>query len=174
MEKYIFTEIFTLFPKELYSAHAGEIALKSEFQPGNGYIFKEYLYKKGNVVVSYAVPQTALPENAEELPPFVARLLMEADAITSYNKAILHYNGNRNIAHIIICTGEELKLANSFKADSFESALYFLFLAIKGLQMNPRQCTVRVCCNITKEQEGIFSRFFKGFQVNDLDILLKK
>ena len=174
MEKYIFTEIFTLFPKELYSAHAGETALKSEFQPGNGYIYKEYLYKKGNVVVSYAVPQTVLPKNAEELPPFVARLLMEADAITSYNKVILHYNGSRNIAHIIICTGEELKLANSFKADSFESALYFLFLSIQKLQMNPKQCVIRVCSDISLEQEETVKRFFNGVEKNNLDNCILK
>ena len=82
-------------------------------------------------------------------------------------------NGVSN-AHIIICTGEELKLANSFKADSFESALYFLFLSIQKLQMNPKQCVIRVCSDISQEQEETVKRFFNGVEKNNLDNCILK
>ena len=75
-------------------------------------------------------------------------------------------------SHTVIATGSELKMANSFKADSFESALYFLFLSIQQLQMNPRQCTVRVCSAITPQQEETIARFFSGVEKNNLDNLI--
>ena len=104
------------------------------------------------------------------LPPFVAKLLEHAKAIHEYNKVVFHYSPQRGISHIIICMGEELKLVNSFKVDSFESALYFMFLSIKGLQMNPRQCVVNVCWNISRQGMDTVSKFFKGVEVTDLDI----
>ena len=177
-KKYILSEHFTLIPAEYYSPQQGEAALKGQFALQGNHIFGRYDFEQANAVVAYAIPQENSGNEGggqEENPvPLVAKLLELTNEIAHYNKVIFHYSSKKNISHIVIAAGNELKLANSFKADSFESALYFLFLAIKGLQMNPRQCTVRVCCGITKEQEEIFSRFFKGFQVNDLDILFTK
>ena len=169
MSKYILSEIFTLVPAEVYTPEIAREALAGQF-PLNGDVQVQAvaLEKEGAMVVYPSGAQM------EGVLPFAVRMMEEASSVKEYNKVVFHYSAEKRLSHTIIYIGEELKLANSFKADSFESALYFLFLAIKGLQMNPRQCTVRVCCNITKEQEGIFSRFFKGFQVNDLDILLNK
>ena len=92
MDKYIFTEIFTLFPKELYTPKAAETALKAQFGLGNGYIFKEYPYKGGEIVVSYAIPAKETQDQTEytKMYPLVARLLEEADSIGDYNKVMLH------------------------------------------------------------------------------------
>lgn len=176
MEKYIFTEKFTLFPKDLYTPQIAETALKSQYGIGSGYIFKEYPYKGGEIIVAYAVPEKESLEHTTDvqLYPLAARLLEETSVIGDYNKVILHYCNIKKIAHIIISTGKELKLANSFKSDSFESSLYFLFLSIQQLQMNPRQCVIRVCSTITGQQEETIRRFFKGVEKNNLDKFILK
>ena len=184
MEKYILSEIFTLFPKELYTPQCGETALKEQFLLKGGYIYKEYPLSSSNAVVAYALPQDLFPQESGEIQepekvsdtmyPFIIRMLNETTAVESYNKVIFHYSAEKKLTHIVICTGDELKIANCFKADTFESALYFLFLSIQQLQMNPKQCIVRVCCNMLAEQEQIIGKFFKGVEKNNLSKIICK
>ena len=164
MEKYILSEIFTLIPKELYSRERGEAALKEQFSLSDGYIYNEYLLSSSNAVAAFALPQG----NRPEVYPFIVRMLEEAAAIDHYNKVVFHYSTERRLAHIVISTGNELKIANCFKVDTFESALYFLFLSIQQLQMNPKQCIVRVCFQATIEQQQIMDKFFNGVEIHNL------
>ena len=164
MEKYILSEIFTLIPKELYSRDRGEAALKEQFSLSDGYIYNEYLLSSSNAVAAFALPQG----NRPEVYPFIVRMLEEAAAIDHYNKVVFHYRTERRLAHIVISTGNELKIANCFKVDTFESALYFLFLSIQQLQMNPKQCIVRVCFQATIEQQQIMDKFFNGVEIHNL------
>ncbi len=168
MDKYIFTEKFTLIPKEFYTPEQGREALMAQFSlSGDAPVHSLELDDEGAVVV-YSSPLQQ--EGGETLPPFVAKLIRHAKAVGEFNKVVLHFSAQRGISHIVIYAGEELKLVNSFKVDSFESALYFLFLSIKGLQMNPQQCVVNVCWAIPQHSIDIVSRFFKGVEVSDLDI----
>jgi|GEM_PF-2530143 len=176
MKKYILSEIFTLIPKELYTPQTGEFVLKEQFSLESGYDFYSHLYENGNAVVSYALPENVKKEysKGENIYPLIVKLLDEANAIESFNKVIFHYCTNKRIAHIVIYMGDELKLANSFKADSFESALYFLFLSIQQQQMNPKQCVVRVCSEILPQQEDTIKKFFNGVEKNNLNNIILK
>ena len=106
MEKYILSEIFTLIPKELYSRDRGEAALKEQFSLSDGYIYNEYLLSSSNAVAAFALPQG----NRPEVYPFIVRMLEEAAAIDHYNKVVFHYRTERRLAHIVISTGNELKI----------------------------------------------------------------
>lgn len=168
MGKYILSEYFTLIPKEVYTHELAGRILSDQFSMDMESQVGAFVLEKENAVVAFRQES----RNGETCLPFVVKLLDEATQIDAYNKVVFHYLQEKGIAHIIIYTGEDLKLANSFKADSFESALYFLFLSIKGLQMNPKQCVVRVCWQITSDQESVFAKFFNGFKINDLNIFL--
>ncbi|MBQ7773646.1 MAG: DUF3822 family protein [Bacteroidales bacterium] len=168
MKKYITSGTFTLIPHEIYTRERGIEALEGQFALQGEHVFNEYGYK--DAVVAFALGKDIA---GEDVYPFIVRLLEEAEGLEAFNKVVFHYSGAGNVAHIIICTGEELKLANSFKADSFESALYFLFLSIQQLHMNPRQCTVRVCSGINEEQEATIAKFFNGVEKNNLDNLIQ-
>ena len=182
MEKYILSEIFTLIPKELYTAECGEIALKEQFSLKGEYLYEEYPLSGANAVVAYALPQNfsqqkygeaqELKKESDTMYPFIVRMLKETEAIESYNKVIFHYSKEKKLAHIVISAGEELKIANCFKADTFESALYFLFLSIQQLQMNPKQCIVRVCSDMSTEQEQTIGKFFNGVEKNNLSQII--
>ena len=178
MEKYILSEIFTLIPKELYTAECGEAALNEQFSLKGDYIYKEYTFNGANAIVAYALPQYSTQQNPEDFQklqeksdamyPLIVGMLEETAAIESFNKVIFHYSKEKKLSHIVISAGEELKIANCFKADTFESALYFLFLSIQQLQMNPKQCIVRVCSDMSAEQEQIIGKFFNGVEKNSL------
>lgn len=169
MKQYILSGLFTLIPEELYTPEFGKEALCSQFSLNDGYIFNGHRLNGTNAVVAYALKEEETVKEGQLPEPFAIRLMEECDNINEYNKVVFHYSGEKNLSHTVIATGGELKMANSFKADSFESALYFLFLSIKQLQMNPRQCTVRVCSAITPQQEETIARFFSGVETNNLD-----
>lgn len=168
MGKYTLSEYFTLIPKEVYSLELAQRALSEQFSLSAPLSVGCFHLEKESAVVAYVQDGGA----EGECLPFVLKLLEEAAHIEAYNKVAFHYSQERNLTHIVIYTGDDLKLVNSFKADSFESALYFLFLSIKGLQMNPRQCEVMACWQTSREQEDVFTRFFSGFKRNDLNTLL--
>ncbi len=184
LEKYILSEIFTLIPGELYTAECGEAALKEQFSLKGEYLFKEYTFNSANAVVAYAIPQTFTAQEtggikeingeSDSVYPFIVRMLDETAAIGCFNKVIFHYSKEKKLSHIVISAGNELKIANCFKADTFESALYFLFLSIQQLQMNPKQCIVRVCSEMSQEQEQIIGKFFNGVEKNNLSNIICK
>ena len=91
MEKYILSEIFTLIPKELYTAECGEIALKEQFSLKGEYLYEEYPLSGANAVVAYALPQNfsqqkygeaqELKKESDTMYPFIVRMLKETEAI---------------------------------------------------------------------------------------------
>ena len=172
MKQYILSDLFTLIPQELYTPSLGKEALCSQFNLNGSYTFKGHLLASTKAVVAFAVEEGNGEGGAMDSCPFAVRLIEECDSIDEYNKVVFHYSAQKMLSHTVIATGSELKIANSFKADSFESALYFLFLSIQQLQMNPRQCTVRVCSAITPQQEETIARFFSGVEKNNLDNLI--
>lgn len=169
MKQYILSDLFTLIPEELYTPQLGKEALCNQFNlKQEEYSFKECKLAEIKAVMAYAIhTQQKLSEG--NIYPFAVKLIEECNTLSQYNKVVFHFSNAQKLSHTIIATGGELKIANSFKADSFESALYFLFLSIQQLQMNPRQCIVRVCSPLTGKQEETIARFFSGVEKNNLD-----
>ena len=172
--KYTYIEKFTLVPEEFYTAQVGKEALIQQFQLAEDVHVECCNPGHSGAVVVYPVGNVLEGETSERTVPFVVGMMDVARGVHEYNKVAFHYCKEVGFAHIVIYTGDELKLANSFKVDSFESALYFLFLSIKGLQMNPQQCMINICWNISDEQKKTVVKFFKGANVVDLDIDLIK
>lgn len=168
MCKYFLSEFFTLVPAEVFSEESAERVLAEQFSLEGDFCPGFLPLEKEKAVIVYR----KMEGKGESPLPFIIKLLEEASGIQGYNKVAFHYSHQKGLAHIVIYEGTELKLVNSFKADSFESALYFLFLSIKGLQMNPKQCTVRVCWGIEEDRKDVFTKFFHGFEINDLNTLL--
>lgn len=175
-KKYFLSELFTLIPAAHYTPQQGIDALKKQFALQGEYTYGRYHFAQADAVMAYAIPDGVCSINGdgEDKPlPLMAKLLEQTMEITHYNKVIFHYSSKKRLSHTVVSAGEELKLANSFRADSFESALYFLFLSIRQLQMNPKQCIVMVCSGITPQQEETIARFFKGVEKNDLDNIIQ-
>ena len=60
--------------------------------------------------------------------------------------------------------GSNVVLANTFGAADFTTAEYFLFMAVKKLQLNPEQSTVRFMTPLSEEEEMSLYRYFKAVE----------
>jgi hypothetical protein len=169
MGRYIYTEKFTLIPKEAYTPQLGREALEQQFHIGAEDHIDTCDVCEADAVAVYCAPGAGCNTSDMDKPlPLAAGMMQVVCGAEEFNKAAFHYSREKGFAHIIIYAGKELKLANAFKVDSYESALYFLFLSIQQLQMNPKQCIVRVCFQATIEQQQIMDKFFNGVEIHNL------
>ena len=93
-------------------------------------------------------------------PPVLYELINGLDTCPEYNKILVHYGDG--ILNLAIAQGERLLLANSYPAPDFTTAQYYLFRAVKSLQLNPEVSTVTVKSPLTSEEEMSLYRYFKS------------
>ena len=100
--------------------------------------------------------------SADGRPPVLFDLLSRLDAYPEYNKILFH--SGDGCADIAIAQGNRLLLANSYPAPDFTTAEYYLFLAVKSLQLNPEVSTVTVASELSPEEEMSLYRYFKAVE----------
>lgn len=112
--------------------------------------------------LSRVLANTVLPASGEPVKvlPEMFYLLKELDALTEYNKIVASWADGW--LHLVIAQGKSLSLANTFRAPDFTTAQYFLFLAMKKLQLNPEVSTVCFRTPLTMEAEMSLYRYFKS------------
>ena len=66
---------------------------------------------------------------------------------------------------IAIAQGRQLLLCNSYPAQDFTTAEYYLFLAVKSLLINPEMSTVCFMSALSDEEEMSLYRYFKSVLV---------
>jgi len=112
------------------------------------------------------VEYISLPEYSAELVyslssdlPELYYLLKKLPEIKEYNKIAASY-GDR-VLSLAIAQGENLLLANTFQAADFTTAEYFLFMAVRKLQLNPEVSTIHFISPLSGEEEMSLYRYFK-------------
>ncbi len=110
-----------------------------------------------------------LPEFSAELVysisedrPELYYLLKKLPEITDYNKILASYGDG--VLSLVIAQGGNLLLANAFEAADFTTAEYFLFMAVRKLQMNPEQSAVHFMSGLTGDEEMSLYRYFKSVE----------
>lgn len=104
------------------------------------------------VVMLYVPQGEALPE--------LYKLLCSIKECEEYNRILCNYTGG--ILSLVIAQGMNLLLANVYKAVDFTTAEYFIFSAMKNLQLNPEMSTVRFSSHISKDEELSLYRYFES------------
>ena len=95
------------------------------------------------------------------LPESYYMLSAMAD-IPDYNKIVAAYmDGWLSLA---IAQGKTLMLCNSFQAPDFTTAEYFVFLAMKKLQLNPEMSSIYFRTQLSEEQEMSLYRYFRSVE----------
>lgn len=94
--------------------------------------------------------------------PELYYLLKKIPEISEYNKIVASYGDA--VLSLVIAQGDNLLLANTFGAADFTTAEYFLFMAVKKLQLNPEQSTVRFMTPLSEEEEMSLYRYFKAVE----------
>ena len=89
-------------------------------------------------------------------------LLKQISQIKEYNKIIASYMDG--YLYLVIAQGRSLLLCNSFQAPDFTTAEYFIFMAMKKLQLNPEVSTICFRTELQEEQEMSLYRYFKNVE----------
>ena len=90
-------------------------------------------------------------------------MLKSLSRLSEYNKIIASYMDGR--LYLVIAQGSSLMLCNSFVAPDFTTAEYFIFLAMKKLQLNPEVSTICFRTPLDMDQEMSLYRYFKSVEL---------
>jgi hypothetical protein len=66
------------------------------------------------------------------------------------------------VLYLVIAQGKTLLLCNSFHAPDFTTAEYFIFMAMKKLQLNPEVSTISFRTPLSEDDEMSLYRYFKS------------
>ena len=94
--------------------------------------------------------------------PELLRLLESVSVCSEYYKVIASIKDG--LLYLVIAQGDHLLLANCYPAPDFTTALYFIFLAMKSLQMNPEVCTISLASEVGIEDEETLYRYFSSVE----------
>lgn len=110
--------------------------------------------------VSQAVLDTG--GDAAEVLPEMYYVLKDLQKVDEYNRIVASYASG--YLHLGISQGRNLLLANVFRAADFTTAEYFLFLAVRKLQLNPEVSSVFFRTPLSEEEEMSLYRYFKSVE----------
>ena len=99
--------------------------------------------------------------SGEDLPELYY-LINNLSRCKEYNKILAsHHDG---WLHLVISQGGRLMLVNSFRAEDFTTAQYFIFFAMRSLQLNPEVSTICLASPIDEDQEMSLYRYFQSVE----------
>jgi len=100
--------------------------------------------------------------NPPRVLPEMYFLLETMDSLPEYNRILASYADG--YLHLVIGQGRNLLLANVFRAADFTTAEYFLFHALKDLQLNPEMSSICFRTPLSEEEEMSLYRYFKSVE----------
>lgn len=121
-----------------------------------------------DVVKAAEVPQYeawllyAAPSESSSALPELWYILRDLPHIQEYNRILASWKEGR--LYLAIAQGGTLLLANSYEAPDFTTAEYYIFLALKSLQLNPEVSTIYFRHAIGAEDEMSLYRYFKSVE----------
>lgn len=170
----VLTSKFTLVPNNFYKAEDAKTLLGSvctlneddvvcsvEIEKLGAYA----IYSLGSVssLASILYESLRRPDgNRGNLLPELYYELRALENISEYNKIVASYDGA--LLNLVIAQGGTLLLCNSFEAVDFTTAEYFIFLALKRLQLNPEVSTICFRTPLSLEQEESLYRYFHSVE----------
>ncbi len=92
--------------------------------------------------------------------PELYYMVKQLSDLQDYNKIIASYADG--YLYLVIAQGKSLLLCNSYKAVDFTTAEYFIFMAMKKLQLNPEVSTISFRTPLSEEEEMSLYRYFKN------------
>jgi len=106
--------------------------------------------------------QTVLPTSGEPVRvlPEMYYILRSMSSVDEYNKIVASFRDGW--LHLAVAQGKSLRLANVFKAPDFTTAQYFIFLALKQLQLNPEISTMCLRTPVDMDSKMSLYRYFKA------------
>lgn len=147
--------MFTLVPTNFFNPDKEREALAGVARLGEDCAVRHIDIPQYDAVLVYSVDGDSAVS-----APEIAGILDKLPDCPAYNKILCSLrNGRLSIA---IAQGKSLLLANSFTAPDFTTAEYYIFLAVKSLQINPEVSTICWLTELEPGQEMSLYRYFKS------------
>lgn len=99
----------------------------------------------------------------QEPRPELFFILRDLPLCQEHNKILCTYRDG--FLHMAIAEGSSLRIANVYKAQDFTTAEYYIFLAMKSLQLNPEVSVIYWRLPIDAEEEMSLYRYFKSVEL---------
>ena len=123
------------------------------------------LFSNTNVgAISRVVSETVLRVDGTKARPLpeIYYMLKQLSEMSEYNKILASYKDDS--LYLVIAQGKSLLFCNTFKAPDFTTAQYFIFLAMKKLQLNPEMSSIFFRTPLDQEQEMSLYRYFRNVE----------
>ena len=170
----VFTPKATLIPEQFYSPEVakkllGEVVVLKDDEHVESVELPELnsvLVYSNNIgeTLTRVVSETVLHTDGSKARPLPVMyyMLKSLSGISEYNKILAAYMDG--VLYLVLAQGATLLLCNSFKAPDFTTAQYFIFLALKRLQLNPEMSTITFMTALDYEQEMSLYRYFRSVE----------
>ena len=157
----LLTHKCTLVPKHFFDPSSAEDALREVVRLDGNDNVKYVDVPQYDAVLVYSDIDSISGGHSEALPEMFY-ILEALPQCSEYNKLVASYIDG--VLYLAIAQGKSLLLANTFKAQDFVTAEYYIFLAMKSLQLNPEVSTICWRSSIGKEEEMSLYRYFKAVE----------
>ncbi len=157
MEPSILTASCTLVPSHFFNSTSARSILGEVVALKDADVVKWASVPQYDAVLIYAVEDESM-----SAMPELWHVLNNLPSCPGYNKILAsHKEGH---LYLGIAQGKSLLLANVFDAQDFTTAEYYLFLALKQLQLNPEVSTICMRSLIGPEEEMSLYRYFRSVE----------
>ena len=168
----VFTPKFTVVPDHFFDPLAARELLSdvAELRSTDRVAFRPIPELKAHLIystdigetLSAVVAGTVLMSDGSSaaILPEIWYMLCSLPSIPDYNKVVASYADGR--LYLVIAQGRSLLLCSSYQAADFTTAEYFIFLAMKKLQLNMEMSTIFFRTPLGDEDEISLYRYFKA------------
>ena len=98
----------------------------------------------------------------EDNMPELYIVLKAISGVAEHNKIVASYGDG--VLSLAIAQGSDLLLANVFEAADFTTAEYFIFMAVRKLQLNPEVSTIHFLTPLSSDEEMSLYRYFRSVE----------
>lgn len=147
------TPKFTLVPSELFSEDAAREILSEVVPLEKGEPLSFLEIKAYDAVLVYA----------GKTRPVVYDMIMSLFKLRDYNKILASLKDG--YLYLVIAQGNRLVFCNSFPANDFTTAEYYIFMVLKQLQINPEVSTLTFMSEVAGEKMAELYHYFKAAEV---------
>ena len=157
MDKSLLTGKCTLVPLAFFNEESAREILSEVAVPDDGELVLSVPVPEYGAVMVYAAPA-----DRSALLPELYYVVGGLSKCQEYNKIVASHKEGR--LYLAIAQGGSLLLANSYEAPDFTTAQYFVFLAMRSLQLNPEVSTICFSSPLQPADEMSLYRYFKSVE----------
>ena len=170
----VFTPKASLVPTQFFSPEVAKKLLSEVVSLKDDEVVESVSVPEYNAVLVYSnnigetltrvVSETVLCTDGSKAHPLpvMYHMLKALPSLPDYNKILAAYMDG--VLYLALAQGATLLLCNSFKAPDFTTAQYFIFLALKRLQLNPEMSAITFMTALDYEQEMSLYRYFRSVE----------